>query len=366
MTETVDLSSLLEETEDSLRLLARVAQGSICVEVHDGKGLWGVDEAAPTEAHTVEVPFRIEAEPVGTIKVRGALGRDVGELAAAILYGVYRRRLVVDVYRETMTDNYEELVERNQRLANLAASLEEQVRVRTRELDETHARLAREEKVAAIGRLSAGIAHELNTPLACVRSNLGRLLEWLPLDGESSEIVRESLEMADRAAGIVRDLRGFSHVDDVGLVEVDLNEEVDRILMRLEVPTGVLIEKNYGVLERVQVDGRRLTVALLHLFENARDAVATGGRIEITTAMEDGQAVVFVSDDGPGIPPEIMRHVFDPFFTTKEVGKGTGLGLTVAQNIARAHGGDLTLECREGRGTVARLAIPCVASECER
>ena len=358
----MDVRRLVEEARDSLGLLARIAEGQLCVEDADGEVLCTAN-GVRAGGGWVKVPLRIEAEKVATITTRCGHARLVGELAAAILFGVYRRWLVVEVYRETVTGSYEALAEQNRRLADFAANLEEEVRVRTRELDATHARLAREEKVAAIGRLSAGLAHELNTPLACVRSNLQRLLEWVPLDGESAEMVRESLDMTDRAAGIVRDLRGFSHVDDVGLVKVDMNEEIDRILARLQVPAGVVIEKNYGQLRPVEVDGGLITVALLHLLENARDAVDGSGRIGIETAMEDETVVVFITDDGPGIPPEMMRHIFDPFFTTQDVGKGTGLGVTVAQNIARGHGGELTLECPAVGGTTARLSIPCAAEE---
>ena len=233
-----------------------------------------------------------------------------------------------------------------------------------RELDEAHAQLAREEKVAAIGRLAAGVAHELNTPLACARSNLGALAEMIPAREETGEILRECIELTERAAGIVRDLRGFSHVDDLGRVEVDLNEEVDRVLERVEVPSGVRLEKDYGMLPPVPADGGHLTVALLHVLENARDAVASdGGKIRVCTAVEDDLAVVVVSDSGPGIPPEVTRKLFDPFFTTKEIGKGVGRVLPVARDIARAHGGDLTVECPPDGGTLARLSVRIRESE---
>ena len=362
MSDATDVAVLIEGAKDSLGLLARVDEGEIRVEGTAGEIIWETG-SVEGDGCRAEVPLRIEAETVATIGTHGSHARLVAELTVAILLAVYRKRLVVDVYRETSMNSYQELAERNRRLADMAAGIEEQVRVKTRELDEVHAQLARDEKVVAIGRLSAGLAHELNTPLACVRSNLQRLSEWLPLDGESEEMVRESLNMTDRAATIVRDLRGFSHVDDVGLVKVDLNEEIDRILGRLQVPDGLVIEKSYGQLRPVEVDGRLITVALLHLLENARDAVDGPGRIRIATVMEDESVVVLITDDGLGIPPEIMRHVFDPFFTTKEVGKGTGLGLTVAQNIARAHGGELTLGCPAFGGTIARLSIRCAAEE---
>ena len=107
----------------------------------------------------------------------------------------------------------------------------------------------------------------------------------------------------------------------------------------------------------MKADVRHLNVALLHLLENARDAVSGGGTISVRTAVRDGHVMVRIRDTGPGISPEAMDRVFDPFFTTKEVGEGTGLGLTVARNIAREHGGDVVLECPPQGGTEAVLSI---------
>ena len=364
MDDAPDLVLLVEESRETLGLLARIAGGRVCVRDRSDEVVWESKGAAHTGACEASLDFRIEAEPVGTIHVCAEGAEDVAKLAGAVLDGAYRRKLVVTMYEETLSDSYNELVGRNRELAELAESLEERVAAQTQELDEAHALLAREEKVAAIGRLAAGVAHELNTPLACVRSNLGALAEMIPAREETDEVLRESIELTERAAGIVSDLRGFSHVDDLGRVEVDLNEEIDRVLERVEVPSGVRLEKDYGTLPPVPVAGGHLTVALLHVLENARDAVASdGGKVRVCTALEDDLAVVVVSDSGPGIPPEVMRKLFDPFFTTKEIGKGVGLGLTVARDIARAHGGDLTVECPPDGGTLARLSLQTGKSE---
>jgi len=338
--------------------VAVIAGGHVSVRDESGRVVrdFGV-RADPTASQAV-VPLRIEAEPVGTIQVRARRADAVADLAAAILHGVYRRKLLVGVYQETLSGSYEELLERNRELSELAASLEGQVRARTRELAETQARLAREEKASAIGRLAAGVAHELNTPLACVRSNLTTLLDMFAPEGERAQIMHECIEMTDRAAGIVRDLRGFAHVDALGEVEIDVNEEIERVLARTEIAGPLKIERDYGALPPVRVNGRHLSLALLHLLENACEAAGEGGRVRITTDVEDGFAVLSIGDDGPGIPSEIVGRVFDPFFTTKEVGRGAGLGLTVARDIARAHGGDVALTCPSAGGTVARLSIP--------
>ena len=358
MASSPGLERLVTDSGGMLTLLARIIRGRLSVWDQTGSMVQAFGEEDGFAEVGTTLPIRIEAEPVGEIRVHASASDPVARLAVAILDQAYTRALVVDTYRETLSDSYEALLIRNRELEKLSASLEQQVRERTLALDRAHARLAQEEKVAAIGRLAAGVAHELNTPLACVRSNLNFLKEFLPGEGEALGILKESIAMTDRAAGIVRDLSGFSHVDDIGEAPLDLNQEVDHALERLAVPPGVKVEKEYAPLPKVGADGRRLTVAILHLLENARDAVAGGGSIHIVTAVRERHVELRIRDSGPGIPPETLGRVFDPFFTTKDVGHGTGLGLTVARDIARAHGGDLTLECPAEGGTVASILIP--------
>jgi len=354
-----DLRSLVKESQTTLSLVARVAGGKVCVRDASDEIIWESYTENGKETPVALLPFRIEAEPVGTVSARCVGADDVTQLVAAILDSAYKRKLLVRMYQEALSDSYEGLLARNRELTELATSLEERVREQTRELDEAHVHLAREEKVAAIGRLAAGVAHELNTPLACLACNLEALTQMPPNDEETDVILSECVEMVDRASRIVRDLQGFSHVDDLGRVEVDLNEEINLILGRLEVPSTVQIETDYGELLPVLADGQRLTVALLHVLENARDAVAEdGGKIRVVTEVDDNLALVLIHDSGPGIPPDIMGRLFDPFFTTKDVGQGAGLGLTVARDIMRAHGGNLTLECPPSGGTIARFSLP--------
>jgi len=354
-----DLRSLVKESQTTLSLVARVAGGKVCVRDASDEIIWESYTENGKETPVALLHFRIEAEPVGTVSARCVGADDVTQLVAAILDSAYKRKLLVRMYQEALSDSYEGLLARNRELTELATSLEERVREQTRELDEAHVHLAREEKVAAIGRLAAGVAHELNTPLACLACNLEALTQMPPNDEETDVILSECVEMVDRASRIVRDLQGFSHVDDLGRVEVDLNEEINLILGRLEVPSTVQIETDYGELLPVLADGQRLTVALLHVLENARDAVAEdGGKIRVVTEVDDNLALVLIHDSGPGIPPDIMGRLFDPFFTTKDVGQGAGLGLTVARDIMRAHGGNLTLECPPSGGTIARFSLP--------
>ena len=362
MTTAPSLLQLTEEATPMLELLTRAGCGSIKILDETGTSLYEIDEGENSSTAIAARAIRIEAEPVGLIEVKSRHGDELAELVSRLLDGVYKRKLVSHMYQETLSDSYEELLARNQELETLTQSLETQVEERTRELDETHAHLAREEKIGAIGRLAAGVAHELNTPLACVRSNLDTLRdpEVRENNTELEEILGESIEMVDRAAGIVRNLRSLSHVDDVGLTEVDLNQELEVIISRLEVPAAVEITRELQPLPRMKVDGKQLNVAVLHVLENACDAVKQGGQVRIVTNT-DGEAVVLrIVDTGPGIPAENLHRVFDPFFTTKDVGSGTGLGLTVARDVVRAHGGDISIEPGRARGTAVRLNIPRV------
>ncbi len=357
MTETPTLISLTEDMHAELDMLADASGGRITISDRTGSILYRSTRETPEDTPATSRPFRIEGEPVGTIDVRSARPETTVALVNAILNDSYRRGLVASTYRETLSDNYEELMERNRQLSELASSLEVKVEERTRELADTQMQLVREEKVAAIGRLAAGVAHELNTPLACIRSNLHALAEGRCPTEERNEIIQESVEMTDRAAQIVRDLRDFAHVDDVGSTEVDVNQEIEHCLARLEIGRGLEILREYGQIPRIVVDGRHLNVAILHLLENACDAMTTGGILRIETSADPERVTVRIHDTGPGIPPGIIGRVFDPFFTTKEVGRGKGLGLTVARNVARSLGGDVILTCGESGGTVASLSI---------
>ncbi|MDH3213777.1 MAG: ATP-binding protein [Myxococcales bacterium] len=232
-------------------------------------------------------------------------------------------------------------------------------------------------RLAAVGELAAGIAHEINNPLAYVRANLGLLrqhwealggklektngsAEATELVGEGEEMIDESLEGVERAVAIVRDVRGLAHGGRGPWEPADLNALIDGVL-RMAAPQlrdHVRLEKRYMPGAQVFCAPQELQQVFLNLVLNAGQAVGRSGTIRIVTEREPAAVVVRVEDDGCGIPPDVISRIFDPFFTTKPVGQGTGLGLGIAYEIVRRHGGEIAVESEPGRGACFRVRLP--------
>ena len=244
-----------------------------------------------------------------------------------------------------------------------------------REVVALRSRLLTSGRMAAVGELAAGIAHELNNPIAYVRANLSVLREHVnalrkqlaggppdaaPLLADAEEILEESLEGMDRAAGIVRDVREFSHAGSGGrqLADVcDLVQQSARVA-RLQTPRGAEVEVAFEGLPSIECEPQRLKQVFLNLLVNAGQAVGDGGHIAVRGALQDGGLVLRFSDDGVGIAPEHLERIFDPFFTTKPVGVGTGLGLAIAFRIVEEHAGRIEVSSEPGAGTEFRVWLP--------
>jgi PAS domain S-box-containing protein len=246
-----------------------------------------------------------------------------------------------------------------------------------RELVSLRHRLVTSGRLAAVGQLAAGIAHEINNPIAYIRSNLGVLREhWAAVAKELSEddrgqrlsellvegeeLIAESLEGVDRAAAIVRDVKGFSHAGGGQRESVDLVPLLERVL-RIAEPQlrgHARVEKRFAELPPIPCAPQELQQVFLNLVLNANQAIQPGGLISVETALEPDAVLVFVADDGCGIAPELAERIFDPFFTTKPVGEGTGLGLAISYQIVRNHGGEITVESQPGQGSCFSVRLP--------
>jgi signal transduction histidine kinase len=241
-----------------------------------------------------------------------------------------------------------------------------------REVTELRRRLVTAGRLAAVGELAAGIAHEINNPIAFVRANLHTLRDyWTELrkqagaegptaellqDGE--ELIDECLEGTERVRTIVQDVKGFAHVgDERTLVDVNALLEAALRVARPQLPRDATIECVYSDLPPVLASARHLQQVFLNLLTNAGDAIGERGTIRLQTSRAAGGALVRVVDDGCGIPPEALERVFDPFFTTKGVGRGTGLGLAICYQIVRSHGGDIRIESAPGEGTRVEVLL---------
>jgi signal transduction histidine kinase len=245
-----------------------------------------------------------------------------------------------------------------------------------REVVELRSRLVTSGRLAAVGELAAGIAHEINNPIAYARSNLGLLQEhWDELakrlenradsdmrdrTDEGRQIIDETIEGVDRAASIVRDVLGFSHAGHGQRELVDINDALEAAL-RVGAPQlrqRGRVETAYADLPLVRGSTQELKQVFLNLVLNAAQAIAEDGLIRVTTRAEEGGVCVCIEDDGCGIDPELLQRVFDPFFTTKTVGEGTGLGLAIAYQIVTSHDGEIRVESPAGVGTCFEVRLP--------
>ena len=233
------------------------------------------------------------------------------------------------------------------------------------------ARLAEAERLTALGVLSAGVAHEINNPLAYVLLNLEYLRQQLPRLAEDPERlsdlmvrVRDACHGAERVATIVRDLRTFARGDDGSRGPVDLREIIEAAINIAgnTLKQSARIVRDYGEAPLVDASANRLEQVFLNLLLNAAQAIPDGDpeRDEIRVRLfgDQQRAVAEITDTGSGIAEPVMGRIFEPFFTTKPVGVGTGLGLPICRSILTAHGGTIEVECRPGEGATFRIVLP--------
>jgi len=245
-----------------------------------------------------------------------------------------------------------------------------------REVVSLRNRLVVSDRLAAVGQLAAGIAHEVNNPMAYVRANLcaiGGVLETVrsklspelarDLEAEleeGRELVDESVDGVDRVAAIVRDVKDFSHAGGGARERIALQPLLEAVLRVAtpQLPDGCRIQHCYQEIPEVEGSAQELKQVFLNLLINAFQSSRGGGAIRVGTSCRDGRVVVSVQDEGCGISDDEIEHIFDPFFTTKPVGEGTGLGLSISYQIVRNHGGEITVDSQPGVTTTFRVALP--------
>jgi len=256
---------------------------------------------------------------------------------------------------------------RDRELQSLNQELERKVEERTALLEEkslqlihVQEELARTERLAAIGSLAAGVAHEINNPAAIIRGNVEILLMGLPAAAEGREEAEEVLRQTERIALITQNMLAFARKQGLHRGTVRLNELLEEILAQaghLAPLDAVRIERRLDPqLPPIEGDGERLRQVFTNIIVNALQAMAGSGVLTVASRVDGGQVEVAVGDSGPGIPRELREKIFDPFFTTR--GSGTGLGLSVSYGIVQAHNGSIAVESETGRGSTFRIRLP--------
>ncbi|OOZ38693.1 hypothetical protein BOW53_14685 [Solemya pervernicosa gill symbiont] len=265
-------------------------------------------------------------------------------------------------------------------------------------LEEAQSQLLQSKKLASVGQLAAGVAHEINNPIGYVNLNIStisvdlleifrlldlygaadevikneaaifepiqRLKEHLDLEYLKDDIIdalKESNEGISRVTKIVQYLKEFSHVDQQSdWVFADLQSALDTTLniANNEIKYKASVIREYGEIPKVECIPSQLNQVFLNLIVNAAHAIEKQGTITIRTRVDRDSVIIEVSDDGCGIPEDIQHRIFDPFYTTKQVGEGTGLGLSLSYGIIQNHNGDLSVESEPGKGTTFTIRLP--------
>jgi len=225
--------------------------------------------------------------------------------------------------------------------------------------------LQHSEKMASIGILAAGVAHEVNTPLTGISSYTQMLRQQIKNDDPRSALLEKIEKQTFRAAKIVNNLLNFSRSSKAEFENLDTNKVLLDVLSLLEhqLERGrIKVRKELSDLPLVRGNENRLQQVFFNLILNARDAMPKGGWLTLATRAEDDAVVVEVRDTGHGIKPEHVRRIYDPFFTTKGIGRGTGLGLSISFGIVQEHGGAIFVESVPGQGTTFQVALPSLAA----
>lgn len=375
------------------RSITRPLQATMQTMSGIAKGNAGLEQRLPTEGHSEIAELasnfnhmldHIQARDQALLEHQELLEAEVSSRTASL--------------REANLKLDAELSERKRQERTLQENFEH-LRALNSQLEDAQNQLLQSERMASIGQLAAGVAHEINNPIGFVSSNLGTLKEYIddllgiiqayekadPLLADQPEInsviaalkkradlgflrqdigvlLGESRQGIERVTKIVQNLKDFSRIDSADWAAVNLEDGLDSTLDILanEIKGKADIVKEYGGLPRVECLGSQLNQVFVILLGNAAQAIETHGTISIRTGTAEANAWIEIADTGKGISPENIKRIFDPFFTTKAVGQGTGLGLSLAYSIIQKHHGKLEVVSDVGVGTRFRIEIPCV------
>lgn len=378
----------VRDADEMAAALQNMLGGPVAVLDAGGTRFGGADHALLEGA--ARSPLVLELEPVGFLACACAPER-LAAAARAMRWGLLSRarlRMVSELHMEAIRADYAKLQQQNvalkaseTRYRELSEALDAKVKEQVAIIDDRQRQLYQAERLASVGQLAAGVAHEINNPLGFIGSNLSSaeryvadfaklrsavpVETWQALDldfvlEDFAELVKHSRQGIDRITRIVKDLKAFSSIDQPDEQIVDLNAQLESLLSVIagQKPAGVTINTDFAALPPLLCLPGHLNQAFLNIMHNALQAVGENGVINVRTRATAERITVRIADNGPGIPEDVMPRVFDPFFTTREVGSGTGLGLTVARDIILAHGGSVSVRNPIEGGTTVTIELP--------
>jgi two-component system NtrC family sensor kinase len=303
------------------------------------------------------------------------------KIVKARLYALIRRKLMYEENQNIINEFKEKeiallRIRAEKEAAEERAALADQLAQTNKELKETQSQLVQSAKMASLGELVAGVAHEINNPLAFVISHLSTIKDGisgvlpeieprLP-DKSRSKMNKLQQRIQDMQSGLERikdlviKLRTFSRLDEGEFKQVNIQECIESVLTLLQyrLKDRITIVRRYGDDNIIDCYPGPLNQVIMNVISNAIDAVEGQGVITITTSKTDSNYTISIADTGKGIPDDIRDRVFEPFFTTKPVGEGTGLGLSISYGIVKKHGGEISIESETGKGTKMSITIP--------
>jgi len=239
--------------------------------------------------------------------------------------------------------------------------LRERLRIE-RELQKTQQALLQSEKLAAMGRLTSQIAHELNNPIYGIMNTLELLKTEIRPDSKRRRILELSLSEIQRLSEMLRNMLSFSKPEEEKRKPVKMNELVEGILLMMEKQmreSNITVETDFsGEIPEVMASTNQMRQVILNMIKNAKEAMPQGGTLSIRTFREDRTVLILIQDTGVGIPEEIKNMIFEAFFTTKQKVKGVGLGLSVCYGIIKEHEEDIKVESEEKKGTTFTISLP--------
>jgi C4-dicarboxylate-specific signal transduction histidine kinase len=378
----------------------------------EGNELWSAKNGFSPQEPLVALPLILEGEAVGRVLVFGddtikpelpSMGKLLALALNTVIANNLKRILTTEIHTTVVNTSFEQLVVINQQLTQsearyrkLTKNLERRVNERTAELKKAHSHLLQQEKMAAIGQLAAGIAHEINNPLGFITSNLHTLQKYvsrfgamlyflmeqqrvsssievtelsdrkwqeLKLDlvfADVGDLLSQTLAGAERVSRIVADLKGFSHVDEAGVGEVDVNREIELALSVLshQLNGHAEVVRDLQPVPPIKAQPAVLGQIFLNIIQNALQSRNDGLRLILATDWDGNRIRISIADNGPGILAEHRGRIFEPFFTTREVGAGKGMGLAVVYDSIQKLGGTIAVADAADGGADFIITIP--------